>query len=72
MACDAAGKDAFTFWSNIGVYISHVLLGKLGFFQQFLGHFLLLQKLFSHMRTLEKLSLYVKMVFCSRNVSDLL
>ena len=28
MACDAAGKAAFSFWSNIGVYISHVLLGK--------------------------------------------
>ena len=32
MACDAAGKAAFSFWSNIGVYISHVLLGKLVFF----------------------------------------
>ena len=31
MACDAAGKAAFSFWSNIGVYISHVLLGKLDF-----------------------------------------
>ena len=56
MACDAAGKAAFSFWSNIGVYISHVLLGKLVFFQQFFGLFLLLQKLyfvtlFSHVRT---------------------
>ena len=48
MACDAAGKAAFSFWSNIGVYISHVLLGKLWvFFQQFLGHSLLMQKLYN-------------------------
>ena len=56
MACDAAGKAAFSFWSNIGVYISHVLLGKLGFFSTIFWAFLLLQKLyyvtlFSHVRT---------------------
>ena len=44
MACDAAGKAAFSFWSNIGVYISHVLLGKLGFFSTIIGVFFVVVK----------------------------
>ena len=29
MKCGEAGKETFSFWSLIGVYVSHVLLGKI-------------------------------------------